>query len=287
MGTADVSQGPGMAGDDGRVLLYEVLPELARGEPGDLGPLLAAVADTDVHAGTFADEALVWAGPDVAGQPRAFVDAPRLATLTEAELDIALTTALWMLHASGELVTDDPDGQTYQVAGALSLVSRLREQPQAAFAGQVDVHGRPATQLAVYHVDDQLYLTELVHTVAGLHEFMFTSLDRQVGWLAATLDPLARASTDGPLRQADDPEALDPSVSELAEHAHMSGFVHGGFRVEAGGQRRTATLLATDDALHVIQGWQSDDGQVIEAQTLSPASLVEYCRLLLTQHDDS
>ena len=69
------------------VLFEEVMVDIPEG-PTELGPLVAAVGRADVDAGIFADEEVHIMTGRADDRPEAFIDAPRLAELSEHDQDI-------------------------------------------------------------------------------------------------------------------------------------------------------------------------------------------------------
>lgn len=219
------------------VAFEEVLPELPQGGTVELTPLLRAVQRADVDVGIFADEEVHLLRDRVDDQPDEFVDAPRLARLSEHDQDVALETALWLLQAQQAATWDDAR-QAFRFDGVYAVVGEFRYGAEAAVSVRTDVRQMGTSRAATYRVRPDLFLTEDV-SETGLHHFMLRSHQRAAAWLADRVDPGHRADRSGPEQIAEHPDQLEPRPDRLAETCETSALVYYGARGDDGtaGQR--------------------------------------------------
>lgn len=208
------------------VVLAELVDVGGRG-PIELGPVREAAAGADVLVAVLTDEELHWLGdPDAA--PRAFLDAPRLALLGRAEQQVALETALWIMTARGEFAWREGPSQAY---GVHAIVGNIRRAAPSVAIVRTDRRERGTRLSARYEAGADLLLVEDVGD-DGLHRFLFRSLARDAGALAAQLDPHRRATATSEQQTAPTTADLDPDpddmvrtceASSLLYHAHLTG----------------------------------------------------------------
>ena len=195
--------------------------------PIDLGPVREVAAGADVLVAVLTDEELHWLG-DPDQPPRAFLDAPRLASLAPGDQQVALETALWIMTARGEFAWREGPSQAY---GVHAIVGNLRRAALSAAIVRTDRRGQGTRLSARYEAGPDLLLVEDVEDT-GLHRFVFRSIARDAGALAAALDPHRRATSAAAPQTARTVADLSPSPDDLARtceassllyHAHLTG----------------------------------------------------------------
>jgi hypothetical protein len=262
----------------------EALPEVIFGGEVPLARVREATADQDVDLGLLTDEALHWARPDPMAPPKDDFDAPRLRTYPQQAQDAALEAVLQLLHARGEAAWD-PDRQELLFVGPLAFIAGMRSDPRMSLP--LDVHLPEGARLraVVREVTDDVYLTEVVDSLAGAHHFVLRNRASQADWLAEVADPLGLAGSTGAPTTADDPTQLHPSSSQLSAWARTVCLLFPAYRGEPGEQpgARNPIIYATDEGLYVVEPYLSQESSIRwQSQTLSPRDLVRYCTDLLT-----
>lgn len=263
------------------VLFEEVMGDIPEG-PTELRPLVAAVGRADVDAGIFADEEVHIMTGRADDRPEAFIDAPRLAELSEHDQDIAIETAFWLLQAQG-VATWDPEREQFRILGVYAVVGDLRQECEAAVSVRVDVRDEATRRAAIYRVRPDLYLFEDVSDT-GLHHFVFHSLVRAAGRLAASVDPYGCADGTGRRQSVVAEKDLDPHPDQLVASARTSALTYLGARGgNAPGPGRSFTCYGRADGAWVLSGWERTGDGHVELQRLGRDDLVEWCRRFISR----
>lgn len=263
------------------LLLEEVLPDMPHDGQVELTPLVSASQRTEVDAGIFADEEIHLMRGRADDRPDGFIDAPRLAQLSEHDQDVALETALWLLQAQGS-ATWDEGSEGFRFVGVYAVVGELRHEPEAAISVRVDVREEGTRRAAIYRVCSDLFLTEDVSEV-GLHHFVFRSALSGATWLAEMVDPRSRAKGSAQEQRARTSAELSPNPDQLAAACETSALVYYGARsVDSLPAKRAFTCYSGPDGLHVLSGWQGpSDGESV-LHRLGPEDLVGFCMAFLS-----
>lgn len=264
-------------GDYPKALFEEVYPDLSEGID-DIMPLVRAGQDFDVDAGIFADEELHLMRDRLGQPPKAFIDAPRLARLSEHDQEVALETALWLLQAQGAATWTD-GRQQFELMGVYGVMGTLRDEAEAAVTVLVEARDPETKQAAAHRIRADLFLVEDVSDV-GLHHFVFRSPERAAAWLAATIDPKRRAEKGGPERRARDGEKLDPHPDQLAASSDTRAVIQYTERGSVDPPIESSfTCYAGSGGVHMLTG--AHPGSEVVLRRLGPVDLVAECSTLL------
>lgn len=187
----------------------------------DLRPVAGAAERADVLAAVLTDEELHWLGhPDRA--PKAFLDAPRLARLRDAEQQAALETAALIMAARGELDWSREPAVSY---GAHAVVGTIRRNSASVAILRCERRGAGRRLSAVYQAAPDLLLVEYVSDW-GLHDFVFRAPRLATATLAAEVDPNRRAVASTAPRMAASVSDLAPSPAGMVETCEASSLLY-------------------------------------------------------------
>lgn len=249
-----------------------------------LDRLLAACAREDVELAVLTDEALLLSGSDPDADPDPFWQ-PWLSR-ADVDVDVARATALRFLLTRGFVEVDRmPAAPGGEASFRLWQPLRTLQWALAATRGLVtyrwEAHDDPTPEVGgAFVLPHELVLHDHQDVDEGLHRLVFRSLQVEVAWIAAMLDPYGCASSGEEPVVARTVEELQPHIDALPGAPRTRSVVAATGRIEGVDAEQALTTFGTTAGLWALQA-RSGPEPVATLQRLGEDELADAAGALL------